>query len=100
MEPEIEQLLADLNAHQERVFAQQRALEATEFTVSVADGDVLVRLLGTGQLAEVRIDPPAMRRYDAEELGTLIVEAVNSGTARVLQAGRERFAPLLSGEQD
>jgi DNA-binding protein YbaB len=67
--------------------------------VSVADGDVLVRLLGTGRLAEIRIDPPAMRRYDAEELGALIVEAVNAGTARVLQAGQERFAPLLADEQ-
>jgi DNA-binding protein YbaB len=98
MEPEIEKLLADLSDYQQQVLAEQKALETTEFTAVAGDGDVVVRLRGTGRLTEVRIDPPALRRYDADELGALIVEAVNAGTARVLETGRQRFAPMSDSQ--
>jgi DNA-binding YbaB/EbfC family protein len=95
MEKEIEDLLAQVHAHQERVLDVQRAVDRMEITAAAGDGDVTVRLRGTGRVIEIVIDPQAMRRYDAQELGAVVADAVNDGVRRLGEASRQRFAPML-----
>jgi WXG100 protein secretion system (Wss), protein YukD len=54
---------------------------------------VSVRLLGSGQLTEVMIDPDLPRRYGVDGIGALVVEAVNDGMRRMRQASAARHSP-------
>jgi DNA-binding protein YbaB len=96
VEQEIERLLADIHAQRERVLEIQRSVQRMEFAGQAAGGEVTVRVRGTGELIEVCIDPPALRRYDADTLGGLVVEAVNDALHRLADAGRRRFGPMLT----
>jgi DNA-binding protein YbaB len=96
MEKEIEDLLAEVHAQRERVMEVQRSVERMEITGSAGNGEVTVRLKGTGQLTEVSIDPQAYRRYDAETVGCLVVEAANDGLRRLGEASRRRFEPIIA----
>ncbi len=95
MEREIADLVAGVSAQRERVLGVQRAVERMEIGGSAADGDVTVRLAGTGRVIEVVIDPRALHRYDARELGEIVTEAVNDGTRRLGEAYRRQ----LSGDE-
>ena len=72
-------LVARVRAGTEKVAAMRRSLDRQEITGSTRGGEVTVRLLGTGRFVDVRIDPDAVRRYDAETVGALVLEAVNDG---------------------
>jgi nucleoid-associated protein EbfC len=93
--PGLDDLLAEVQANTERVLELQRDLERREITGYTGNGEVTVRLLGTGQFVEVFIDPETYRRYDSETVGTLVLTAVNDGLARLQTASRTIFAPVL-----
>jgi DNA-binding protein YbaB len=95
MEKEIEDLLAEVQGHADRVLEIQRSVERMEITGYAAGGEVSARLTGTGRFSEVLIDPQALRRYDAATLGSLVVEAVNDGLRRLTEASRRQFEPLI-----
>ncbi len=96
MEKEIEDLLADIEAQRERVLEVQRGVERLEVVGYAAGGEVTARLRGTCQFSEVSIDPRALRRYDPQTLGGLVVEAVNDALGKLNEASRQRFAPLVA----
>jgi nucleoid-associated protein EbfC len=96
MEKEIEDLLADIAAQRERVLDIQRSVERMEITGYAGGGDVTARLRGTGEFAEVCIDPQAVRRYGVEAVGGLVAEAVNDALRKLGDASRRRFAPMLA----
>ncbi|MFI7541809.1 YbaB/EbfC family nucleoid-associated protein [Actinoplanes sp. NPDC049599] len=91
----LDDMLAEVRASTERVNEMQRELQSSEITGYAGNGEVTVRLLGTGQFVDVCIDPDTYRRYDAETVGTLVLTAVNDGLARLQEASRTIFAPVL-----
>ncbi|BCJ49828.1 hypothetical protein Asp14428_13030 [Actinoplanes sp. NBRC 14428] len=91
----LDDLLEEVRAGTERIGELQHELETREITGYAGSGEVTVRLLGTGQFVDVSIDPDTYRRYDADTVGTLVLAAVNDGLARLQEAGREIFAPVL-----
>ena len=100
MQKEIADLLAEVDAHRERVLDIQREVERMEIRGSAGAGEVIVRLRGDGRVIEVVIDSQALRRYDPRDLGALIADAVNDGIGRLGEASRRRFAPLLGDGED
>ena len=96
MKREIEELLANIDAHHERVWQIQRSVERMEITGYAGNGDVTVKLRGTGELSHVDIDERLLRAGDAEAVGYLVVEAVNDGLRRLGEASRRTFEPLIA----
>jgi DNA-binding protein YbaB len=94
-----EDLLDDVHANTQRINEMQRDLQCREITGYAGNGEVTVRLLGTGQFVDVYIDPDTYRHYDAETVGTLVLAAVNDGLARLQEASRTIFAPVLDAAE-
>ena len=92
----IDDLLAQAQAQQERVMQAQRSLERMDITGHAGNGEVTVRLTGSGRFTEIAIDREAHRRYDAESLGALVLEAVNDGLRNLGAACRRLFVPLMA----
>jgi DNA-binding protein YbaB len=92
-------LLQEVQANTERVNEMQRDLQSREITGYAGNGEVTVRLLGTGQFVDVYLDPETVRRYDAEVIGSLVLTAVNDGLARLQEASRTIFAPMLDAAE-
>jgi DNA-binding protein YbaB len=57
---------------------------------------VRVTIRGTGLVVDVTIDPEAVRYYDAETLGGLVLEAINDGMRRAVVSARDKFSVALS----
>ncbi|GGK77609.1 YbaB/EbfC family nucleoid-associated protein [Mangrovihabitans endophyticus] len=95
LESTLDALLDRVHAETAQVAALQEELQGREITGFAGDGEVVVRLAGTGRFTEVSIDPDATRRYDTETLGSLVLEAVNDGLDRLQEASRAVFGPVL-----
>jgi nucleoid-associated protein EbfC len=103
MEPtmdSVDDLLAQVHEQQRRVEEIQRSLERMEIVGYSGNGEVTVRLKGSGQFTEVAIDPEAHRRYGAEAIGPLVLEAINDGLRRLGEASRQKFEPLLAESRE
>ncbi|GAB2952916.1 YbaB/EbfC family nucleoid-associated protein [Micromonospora polyrhachis] len=96
MEPAIEELMAQVREQQQRIEDIQRSVETMEITGYAGNGDVTVKLKGDGRFTDVSIDPQVLRRYDAQTLGQLVLEAVNDGLAKLAAASEAKYAPLLA----
>jgi len=95
----VEELMAKVQAQQDRVFEIQRSVERLEITgMSGTNGEVTVKLKGTGRFTEVSIDPRVLR-YDADTVGALMVEAINDGLAKLAAATKRKFEPIMSEPQ-
>jgi DNA-binding YbaB/EbfC family protein len=95
----VEELMAKVQEHQDRVFEIQRSIERLEVTGVAGNGDVVVKLRGTGQLTDVTIDD-RMLRQGAEAIGMLVVQAVNDGLKKLAETTRRRFEPLSAELQE
>ncbi|GAB3147931.1 YbaB/EbfC family nucleoid-associated protein [Micromonospora sonneratiae] len=96
MEPAIEELMAQVREQQQRIEDIQRSVEAMEITGYAGNGDVTVKLKGDGRFTDVSIDPQVLRRYDAQTIGQLVLEAVNNGLAKLAAASEAKYGPLLT----
>lgn len=96
MEPEIEDLLAKVQEQQRRIEDIQRSVNAMSITGYAGNGEVTAKLTGGGRFTEISFDQQTMRRYDAETLGALVLEAVNDGLRRLAEASRSKFAPVIA----
>ncbi|MGW0431713.1 YbaB/EbfC family nucleoid-associated protein [Micromonospora sp. NPDC003197] len=96
MEPAIEELMAQVREQQQRIEDIQRSVETMEITGYAGNGDVTVKLKGDGRFTDVSIDPQVLRRYDAQTIGQLVLEAVNDGLAKLGAASEAKYAPLLA----
>ena len=95
MTTDIDGLLEQVRQQQEDVARIQRSVEAMEVKGASRGNEVSVTLRGSGRFTEIAIDPEAQRRFDAENLGGLVLEAVNDGLTKLAEATRARFAPIL-----
>ncbi|TDV55004.1 YbaB/EbfC family nucleoid-associated protein [Actinophytocola oryzae] len=95
-DPEVAEMVEHLTRQQEEIAQVQRSVEAMLVKGSSRGREVVATVRGTGELAEVSIDPAALRRFDAHDLGTVVTEAVNDARRRLAKASEARFAPLLA----
>ncbi len=96
MQPEIEELLEQVREQQRRIEDVQRSVQAMIVTGYAGNGDVTAKLNGAGRFTEIVIDPQVARRYDADTLGALVLEAVNDGLAKLAAASQAKFAPIIA----
>lgn len=97
--PDVEALMAQVQAQQDEVLRIQRSVEQLEIKASSRDDEVRVTLNGKGDFTAIDIDPQALRRFDVHQLGELLVEAVNAGVVKLRQASAAKFAPLIESSQ-
>jgi nucleoid-associated protein EbfC len=93
--PDVAKLMEQVRQQQQEVERIQRGVEAMEITGGSRHDEVQVTVRGNGQLTSVAIDPDALRQYDADELGQIVVEAVNEALRRLAEASSARFRPLI-----
>lgn len=95
MSAELERLLEQVRVQQEEVARIQRGVQSMQVEGSSRDNSVTVTVLGTGRFSEVSIDPETIRRYDARDLGEIVLEAINDGVQKLAEASQARFAPII-----
>jgi DNA-binding YbaB/EbfC family protein len=95
MTADIDGLLEQIRQQQEDVARIQRGVEAMEVKGASRGNEVSVTLRGSGRFTEVAIDPEAQRRYNADDLGAMVQEAVNDGLTKLAEAIKARYAPIL-----
>ncbi|HYQ66632.1 YbaB/EbfC family nucleoid-associated protein [Actinophytocola sp.] len=94
-DPEVADMVAQLARQQDDVEQARLAIEAMTVQGRSRGHEVVATMRGTGELTEVTIDPDALRRYDAHDVGGLVVEAVRDAQRRLARATEARFAPIL-----
>lgn len=95
MDEQIADLMVQVRRQQSVVEQAQRAVEQMEISGTSRDGEVTARLRGTGEFTEISIDPQSFRRYDAETMGSLVLEAVNDGLRKLGAASKAKFEPII-----
>lgn len=97
MDVDVEGLLAKVRAQTDQVQRIQRAVEAMQVKGNSRNNEVTVTVRGTGRFTAIDIDPEALRRFDAHDLGDIVLEAVNDGLRKLAEASAARFAPVIEG---
>jgi DNA-binding protein YbaB len=97
MDVDVEGLLAKVREQTDQVQRIQRAVEAMQVKGNSRNNEVTVTVRGTGRFTAIDIDPEAVRRYDAHDLGDIVLEAVNDGLRKLAEASTARFAPVIEG---
>ena len=92
---DVQGLLHQVRLQQEQVQRIQRGVEAMEVKGYSRGNEVTVSLRGSGQFTAIDIDPESMRRYNARDLGDMVLEAVNDGLRKMAEATSARFAPVI-----
>lgn len=99
MNPEVD---VDVNALLEQVRQQadevariQRTVEAMQVKGNSRNNEVTVTVTGTGRFTEINIDPETVRRFNARDLGDIVLEAVNDGLRKLGEASTARFKPII-----
>ena len=88
-------LLERVRGQRDEIERIQRGVAAMEVTGRSRHDVVRVTVRGSGQLSNVTIDPDALSDYDADELGEIVMEAVNDGLRKVAEASRAKFQPVI-----
>lgn len=94
-EVDVAGLLDRVRRQTDQVQRIQRSVEAMQVKGMSRNNEVTVTLQGTGKFTEISIDPQTARRYDARELGEIVLEAVNDGLRKLAEATSARFAPVI-----
>src|SRR5262245_19253372 len=91
--PSMEELKARVEAQRVRVAQVQLAVQRLVVTGRSRGGEVTARLNGAGQFTDIVIDPRALRTSTPEAIGRLVVDAVNDGLHRMVEATSRAIAP-------
>jgi DNA-binding protein YbaB len=95
MSTDVADLLERVRRQTDQVQRIQRSVEAMRVTGTSRNGEVTVTVQGTGRFTEISIDEQTVRRYDARDLGDIVLEAVNDGLHKLAEASSARFAPVI-----
>ena len=87
-------LLQQAQAMQERMMAAQQQLAETEVEGTVSDGLVTVTVNGTGELVKVKIRRDSFDPSDTEDLEDLIVAAYRDAQSRSDTLATKALGPL------
>jgi nucleoid-associated protein EbfC len=88
-------LLDKVRQQTDQVQRIQRSIEAMQVKGRSRNDEVTVTVQGTGRFTAIDIDPETVRRYDAHDLGDIVLEAVNDGLRKLAEASSARFAPVI-----
>jgi DNA-binding YbaB/EbfC family protein len=92
--PDLQQLMQQAAEMQAEVQRRQAALAEQVFEGSAGGGAVTVRMLGSGRLEQVEMDPAVLDPDDAEMVGDLVVAAVNDAHRAMAEAAGEAMGGL------
>jgi nucleoid-associated protein EbfC len=95
MSMDVAGLLDKVRQQTDQVQRIQRSIESMQVKGNSRNSEVTVTVQGTGRLTEVSIDPETVRRYNARDLGDIVLEAVNDGLRKLAEASSARFAPVI-----
>ena len=99
MNPEVQVdvagLLDQVRQQADEVQRIQRSVEAMQVKGNSRNNEVTVTVTGTGRFTEISIDPETVRRFNARELGDIVLEAVNDGLRKLGEASTARFKPII-----
>jgi DNA-binding protein YbaB len=95
MDVDVAGLLDRVRKQTDQVQRIQRSVEAMQVKGNSRNNEVTVTLQGTGRFTEVSIDPETVRRYNARDLGDIVLEAVNDGLHKLAEASSAQFAPVI-----
>jgi DNA-binding YbaB/EbfC family protein len=90
-------LLQQAQAMQERMMAAQQELAETEVEGTVSDGLVTVTVNGTGELVKVKIRRDSFDPAETEDLEDLIVAAYRDAKSQAEAMAAEKLGPLTGG---
>ncbi len=88
-------LLDQVRQQADEVQRIQRSVEALLVKGNSRNNEVTVTVTGTGRFTEINIDPETIRRYNARDLGDIVLEAVNDGLRKLGEASTARFKPII-----
>lgn len=99
MNPEVDVdvagLLDQVRQQADEVARIQRSVEAMQVKGNSRNNEVTVTVTGTGRFTEINIDPETVRRFNARDLGEIVLEAVNDGLRKLGEASTARFKPII-----
>jgi DNA-binding YbaB/EbfC family protein len=97
MPPNIQDILAQAQAMQEKLASAQEELEDAEVTGSAGGGLVTATVSGAGELTALVIDPKAVDPDDVETLSDLIIAAVRDANRNAQKLAEEKMGGLAGG---
>ena len=92
-QPNMQQMLKQVQKMQQDMMAAQEQLKDEEVTASAGGGMVTVKVSGDLELKAIAIDPEAVDPEDVELLQDMVLAAVNEG----LRAAQELASKKLGG---
>jgi nucleoid-associated protein EbfC len=93
--PDVAALMDRVRQQQEEIQRIQRGVEAMEVIGASRHDEVRITVRGNGQVTNVSIDPDALTENDADQLGGIVMEAINDGLRKVAEASSARFRPVV-----
>ncbi|WP_132112762.1 YbaB/EbfC family nucleoid-associated protein [Actinocrispum wychmicini] len=97
MPPNIQDILAQAQAMQEKLASAQEELEDTEVTGSAGGGLVTATVSGAGELTALTIDPKVVDPDDVDTLADLVVAAVRDANRNAQKLAEEKMGGLAGG---
>ena len=97
MPPNIQEILAQAQAMQEKLASAQEELEDAEVTGSAGGGLVTATVSGAGELTALTIDPKVIDPDDAETLESLVIAAVRDANRNAQKLAEEKMGGLTGG---
>jgi hypothetical protein len=88
-------LLDQVRQQADEVQRIQRSVEAMQVKGNSRNNEVTVTVTGTGRFTEIDIDPESLRKFNARDLGDIVLEAVNDGLRKLGEASTARFKPII-----
>ena len=89
-------MMRQIQKLQEDMKAKQDELDAREYDISSGGGMVKIKILGTKEVTEVKIDPSVItgEAEDAEMLEDMLVAAINEAIETVERTNEEEMQKL------
>ena len=97
MPPNIQDILQQAQAMQEKLASAQQELEDIEVTGTAGGGMVTATVSGAGELLTVSIDPKVIDPDDSETLSDLVVAAVRDANHNAQKLAEEKMGGLAGG---
>jgi nucleoid-associated protein EbfC len=97
MPPNIQEILAQAQAMQEKLASAQEELEDAEVTGSAGGGLVTATVSGAGELTALAIDPKVVDPDDVETLSDLIIAAVRDANRNAQKLAEDKMGGLTGG---
>jgi DNA-binding YbaB/EbfC family protein len=96
-QPNMQQMMKQVQKMQADMAAAQEALKTEELDVTAGGGMVTVKITGALEIKAVTIDPDAIDPEDAELLQDTVTAAVNQAIREAQELSEKRMSGLTGG---